>query len=144
AMSQAAENARARNGSKPFPGLATIAPDEMPDFYSGGFGFGSRDLGPGDLIAAVENMMPGGMHQRQYYLGIDFVRKGTRLPKLQIWQEQLLEAYPHLETLSLPPAADVNLLPAGAISMRMHSVGGWGAITTGKNIVTTAFELAGM
>jgi len=70
-------------------------------------------------------MLPGGLHQRQYYLGIDFIRKGVKLPKLQIWQEQLLEAYPHLETLSLPSAGDFNLLPKGAVSLRMHSIGGW-------------------
>ena len=144
AMSQAVENGRANGAGKPFPKLAAVKATEMPDFYSGGFGFGSRDLQPGDLIAAVENMLPGGRHQRQFYLGIDFIRRGTRLPKLQIWQEQLLEAYPHLETLALAPAAEVNLLPKGAVAMRMHSVGGWGAITTGKNLVMTAFELAGL
>ena len=36
--------------------------------------------------------------------------------------------------LSLPPAAEVNLLPPAAISLRMHSIGGWGMITTGKNL----------
>jgi pyruvate-ferredoxin/flavodoxin oxidoreductase len=33
-------------------------------------------------------------------------------------------------------------MPDGAISLRIHSVGGWGAITMGKNVVLTAFELA--
>ena len=68
----------------------------MPDFYSGCFGLGSRDLQPADLIAAVENMLEGKARRRQFYLGIDFIRRDTRLPKLQIWQEQLLEAYPHV------------------------------------------------
>lgn len=155
ALSQAVENGRARaraNGNGkgrihvplPFPRLPAILPDEVPDFYSAGFGFGSRDLQPGDLIAAVENMLDGGRRQRQYYLGIDFIRKGTKLPKLQIWQEKLLDAYPHLETLALAPAPAVNLLPEGSIALRIHSVGGWGAITMGKNVVMTAFELAGL
>jgi pyruvate-ferredoxin/flavodoxin oxidoreductase len=86
----------------------------VPDFYSGGFGFGSRDLQPGDLIAAVENMLEGG-GRRQYYLGIDFIRKGTKLPKLQIWQEQLLEAYPHLDA-GAGAGEGVNLLPPRAAS----------------------------
>jgi pyruvate-ferredoxin/flavodoxin oxidoreductase len=34
-------------------------------------------------------------------------------------------------------------LPKGAITVRMHSVGGWGAITTGKNLAVTLFELLG-
>jgi pyruvate-ferredoxin/flavodoxin oxidoreductase len=128
----------------PFPKLAAVDPDGMPDFYSAGFGFGSRDLQPGDIIAAFNNMLPGGRQKRQFYLGIDFIRKGTRLPKLQIWQEQLLEAYPDLAEASLESAGDFNLLPEGATSLRIHSVGGWGAITMGKNVTMTAFELFGM
>ncbi|MBI4741351.1 MAG: 2-oxoacid:acceptor oxidoreductase family protein, partial [Betaproteobacteria bacterium] len=31
----------------------------------------------------------------------------------------------------------------GAITVRMHSIGGWGAITTGKNLAVTLFELLG-
>ncbi|HUE95292.1 MAG TPA: 2-oxoacid:acceptor oxidoreductase family protein, partial [Longimicrobiaceae bacterium] len=118
--------------------------DEIPDFYSAGFGFGSRDLQPGDLIAAVENMLDTGRKQRQFYLGIDFIRKGTKLPKLQIWQERLLESYPHLATLALEPTSVDSLLPETSIAIRIHSVGGWGAITMGKNLVMTAFELAGL
>ncbi|HEY0810096.1 MAG TPA: 2-oxoacid:acceptor oxidoreductase family protein, partial [Longimicrobiales bacterium] len=58
-------------------------------------------------------------------------------------QEKLLDKYPRLDELALPSAGDVNLAPQGAIALRMHSIGGWGAITTGKNLVMTAFELAG-
>jgi pyruvate-ferredoxin/flavodoxin oxidoreductase len=89
-------------------------------------------------------MLPEGRKQRQFYLGIDFIRKGTKLPKLQIWQEQLLDAYPNLGELALESAGNFNLLPKGATSLRIHSVGGWGAITMGKNVTMTAFELFGM
>jgi pyruvate-ferredoxin/flavodoxin oxidoreductase len=145
AMSQGVENSRAPRGEPlPFPSLAVVAPDDVPAFYSGCFGLGSRDLQPGDIVAAVENMLPRGAHRRQFYLGIDFIRQGTRLPKLQVWQEQLVEAYPHLATLSLPSAGNLNLMPEGSISIRIHSVGGWGAITMGKNLSMTAFELFGL
>ncbi len=144
AMTKGLENFRAGNGSLPYPGIVPVRPDEIPDFYSGGFGFGSRDLQPGDLVAAVDNMLENGRRQRYYYLGFEFVDKKTRAPKLQIWQEQLLESYPHLETLSLESAGNLNLMPEGAVSLRFHSVGGWGAITTGKNICLTVFELLGM
>ncbi len=143
AMSKAAENSRG-NGSAPFPGLAACGPSEVPAFYAGCFGLGSRDLQPHDLIAAVENMLPGGANRRQFYLGIDFIRQGTRLPKLEIWQQELLETYPKLVELSLPPADGVNLLPKGSTAIRIHSVGGWGAITMGKNVAMTASELLGM
>ncbi|HWJ21925.1 MAG TPA: 2-oxoacid:acceptor oxidoreductase family protein, partial [Gemmatimonadaceae bacterium] len=128
----------------PFPKLATLAAEQVPDFYSGCFGLGSRDLQPGDIVAAVENMLPGGKARRQFYLGIDFVRPGTKLPKIQIWQEKLLESYPRLAELALPTAGDLDLMPKGAVSLRIHSVGGWGAITMGKNLSLTVFELLGM
>jgi len=143
AMAQGMENSRSRNGT-PYPGLASVSPDQMPAFYSAGFGFGSRDLQPADLLAAVENMLPTGGGRRQYYLGIEFIHRDTRAPKLQIWQEQLLEAYPDLGELALVPAEHVNLLPKDSISLRIHSIGGWGAITMGKNIALTAFELLGL
>ncbi|HEX8848931.1 MAG TPA: 2-oxoacid:acceptor oxidoreductase family protein [Gemmatimonadaceae bacterium] len=128
----------------PFPKLATLSAAEVPDFYSGCFGLGSRDLQPGDIVAAVENMLPSGRKRRQFYLGIDFIRPDTRLPKLQIWQEQLLESYPHLGDLALRSAGDLDLMPRGSVSVRIHSVGGWGAITMGKNLSMTVSELFGM
>jgi pyruvate-ferredoxin/flavodoxin oxidoreductase len=143
AMAQGMENWRAKDGT-PYEGLHLVSPQDMPDFYSAGFGFGSRDLQPADLLAAVENMLPGGAGRRQYYLGIDFIHRGTRAPKLQIWQEELLEAYPRIGDLALSPLDDVNLLPEDSISLRIHSIGGWGAITMGKNIALTAFELLGL
>lgn len=144
AMAQAVENGRVSHEEPPYAGLPSISADEVPDFYAAGFGFGSRDLQPGDVVAAVENMLEGGAKRRRYYLGLEFVRKGTKLPKLQLWQEQLLEAYPKIGNLALPTAGDLDLNPEGSIALRIHSVGGWGAITTGKNLVMTAFELAGM
>jgi pyruvate-ferredoxin/flavodoxin oxidoreductase len=142
AMSKAQENGRA-GGEGPYPGVVSCRPDEIPDFHSGCFGLGSRDLQPADLVAAVENMLAGGGRRRQFYLGIDFVRTDTRFPKLQIWQEELLRYYPQVAELSLKPGKPLNLLPQGAISIRIHSVGGWGAITTGKNVAQTAADLCG-
>ena len=145
AMSQGVENGRARStGAPAHAGVASLTPDQVPDFYSGCFGLGSRDLQPGDIIAAVDNMLPRGTRRRQFYLGIDFIRLDTRLPKLQIWQEQMLDSYPALGELSLRSAGEVDLLPEGATAVRIHSVGGWGAITMGKNLAMTAFELFGM
>ncbi|HZJ02029.1 MAG TPA: hypothetical protein VFD22_15320, partial [Gemmatimonadaceae bacterium] len=130
-------------GPLPYAALPSLSAIEIPDFYSGCFGLGSRDLQPGDIVAAVDNMLPSGAHRRQFYLGIDFIRRDTKLPKLQIWQQELLDSYPHLSDLALPTAGDLNLLPKGSVSVRIHSVGGWGAITMGKNLTLTVFELLG-
>ena len=161
AMNQGMENFRALGGGNgrkatklpvtggngaglPYPGVTPMSGDDVPDFYSAGFGFGSRDLQPGDLVAAVNNMLPDGARRRQYYLSIEFIRKGTRLPKLQIWQEKLQDAYPDIGEWALESVGDLNLLPSDTISLRIHSVGGWGAITTGKNIGLSGFELFGL
>ena len=142
AVGKALENGRVDESAPvPYPGIPRFEPFDVPDFYSGCFGLGSRDLQPGDIVAAVENMLPGGAQRRQFYLGIDFVRPGTKLPKLQIWQEKLIDAYPGLRELSLPSAGELNLLPAGSVAVRIHSVGGWGAITMGKNLASTVFDL---
>ena len=147
AMAQATENGRAENdhsATLPYPGLAALLPDQVPNFYSACFGLGSRDLQPGDLIAAVDNMLEGGRKQRQFYLGFDFIQKDTRLPKMQIWQEKILADYPHVADLALPSAGDLNLFPKDSVELRIHSVGGWGAITMGKNLAMTAAQLLGM
>ena len=145
AMSKAVENGRVTPGSPlPYAGIHPIRGEQVPDFFTACFGLGSRDLQPGDIVAAVDNMLPGNARSRQFYLGVDFVREGTRLPKLQIWQEKLVESYPRLPELAVHSAGDVNLLPQGSTALRIHSVGGWGAITMGKNLAMTAFELLGM
>ncbi|HEX8725282.1 MAG TPA: 2-oxoacid:acceptor oxidoreductase family protein [Gemmatimonadaceae bacterium] len=144
AMAKAVENGRAHTPAAQHAGIPALRADQVPDFYSGCFGLGSRDLQPGDLVAAVDNMLPGGSQRRQFYLGVEFVHEGTRIPKLQIWQEQLIDSYPHLKELSLAPAEVPNLLPSGSTAVRIHSVGGWGAITMGKNLAMTAFELFGL
>jgi pyruvate-ferredoxin/flavodoxin oxidoreductase len=110
AVGKALENGRARSDA-PHPGVALYRPEDVPEFYSGCFGLGSRDLQPGDLVAAVENMLPDGRQRRQFYLGIDFIRPDTQLPKLEIWQDQILEHYPHVAELALHTTTDLNLLP---------------------------------
>ena len=144
AMGQAVENQRGGNGSLPYPDLAVCSPSLVPDFYSGCFGLGSRDLQAGDLIAAVENMLPGRRQRRQFYLGIEFVRPGAAVGAIRDEAQPLLELYPHLAELALRPAENVDLLPDGSIAVRIHSVGGWGAITMGKNLTHTLFDLLGL
>ncbi len=88
----------------------------IPKIYHGAAGLGSRDVRPGDLIAAVDNMIEGG---RDFFcLGI------------------------HHE-LALPRKEDPDLRPPGGFSMRGHSVGGFGSVTTNKVIATIAGEVFG-
>jgi len=116
---------------------------DMPTLYSGCYGLGSRDLQPEGLIAAIENMLPGATRRKFFYLSVDFVRDESSNPKQEIRQQELQAAYPDIKGLALRGSENPNLLPKGAIAVRMHSIGGWGAVTTGKNLAMTLFELLG-
>jgi pyruvate-ferredoxin/flavodoxin oxidoreductase len=146
ALSKALENGKATlaKTALPYPEYAVYTSiNDMPAFYSASFGMGSRDTQPGHLIAAVENMMPQGKKLPFYYLGIEFVRDVPFNPHEEIYQQTILEGYPHLKNLTLPSSSNENLMSDDSTSLRMHSVGGWGAITTGKNLAMTLFELLG-
>ncbi|WP_205727971.1 2-oxoacid:acceptor oxidoreductase family protein [Flammeovirga pectinis] len=133
----------ASNKNKPYPTLASYKPNEFPALYSGSFGMGSRDLQPEGIIGAVENMLPEGKQKKQFYLSIDFVREHAFTPKQRQYQESIKDAYPNIQDLSVRGSENPNLMPKGAITVRFHSVGGWGAITTGKNLAMTLFDLLG-
>lgn len=83
----------------------------IPHIYHGAAGLGSRDVRPGDIIAIFDNMMNDG--QEFFCVGID-------------------------HALALKMAEDPDLRPHGGYSMRGHSVGGFGSVTTNKVIATIA------
>jgi pyruvate-ferredoxin/flavodoxin oxidoreductase len=98
------------------PGYPPIS--RMPKFSGGSAGLGSRDVRAGDFIAVVENMRSA--QPRQYYsVGIKH------------------------ET-ALPVTLDPDVRMPGSFSMRGHSVGGFGSVTTNKVIATIAGEVFGM
>src|SRR5206468_5696904 len=84
--------------------------------YSASAGLGSRDVRPGDIIASFENMIHDG--PEYFCIGID-------------------------HPLALQPAEDPDLRPHGGFSMRGHSVGGFGSVTTNKVIATIAGDVFG-
>src|SRR5262245_14809631 len=88
----------------------------IPRIYHGAAGLGSRDVRPGDIIAAFHNMT----HDGQDFLcvGID-------------------------HALALKKPEDPDLRPKGGFSMRGHSVGGFGSVTTNKVIATIAGNVFG-
>lgn len=86
----------------------------IPAIYSGVAGLGSRDVRPGDLVAAVANMLRRG--PRVFVLGV-------RHP------------------LALPREEDPDVRPPRAFSMRGHSVGGFGSVATNRIIATVLGDL---
>ncbi|HEV3115646.1 MAG TPA: 2-oxoacid:acceptor oxidoreductase family protein, partial [Gemmataceae bacterium] len=91
--------------------------DRVPRMHGAAAGLGSRDVRPGDIIAAFQNMAkPRG--QDFFCVGID-------------------------HPLALKAPEDPDLRPTGGFSMRGHSVGGFGSVTTNKIIATIAGNVFG-
>lgn len=99
------------------PGFPPI--DRMPIIYSGSAGLGGRDIRPGDLAAAIDNMRRDDGGSRYFVLGIK-------------------------HDMALVPSEDPDVRPAGTFSMRGHSVGGFGSVTTNKVIATIVGDLFGL
>src|SRR5437773_486731 len=91
--------------------------EKVPRIYQGAAGLGSRDVRPGDLFAVVDNMIEDG--QDFFCVGID-------------------------HALALKVKEDPDLREPGSFSMRGHSVGGFGSVTTNKVIATIAGDVFGM
>ena len=92
-----------------------------------------------DLTAVI---YVSGILINEKFLSIDFARDPLN-PKDEVHQQDLQEKYPQIRAMGIRGSENPNLLPKGAITVRMHSVGGWGAITTGKNLAMTLYELLG-
>jgi len=90
--------------------------DSIPRIYHGAAGLGSRDVRPGDIMAAFDNMIEDG--QDFFTVGID-------------------------HALNLTVKEDPDLRPPAAFSMRGHSVGGFGSVTTNKVIATIGGQVFG-
>jgi len=136
------------NGKDPkhpaYPELATYKSlNDAPALYSGSFGMGSRDLQPEGIVGAVENMLDNGAKKKLFYLSIDFLRDEAITPKQEMYQQTIQEAYPDVKELAVRGSENPNLMPKDSITVRFHSIGGWGAITTGKNLAMTLFDLLG-
>jgi pyruvate-ferredoxin/flavodoxin oxidoreductase len=90
----------------------------VPRILSVSAGLGSRDVAAGDLVAVFDKLADhGDLDGRHYVVGI-------RHP------------------LALP-ATPLDLRPRGAYSLRGHSIGGFGSVTTNKLVATLAGELFG-
>jgi pyruvate-ferredoxin/flavodoxin oxidoreductase len=88
-----------------------------PTVHSGAYGLGSRDVTSADIIA-VYDLLASDEKSRYFTLGID-----------------------HPTVLERTQTVDGR--PEGAFSMRGHSVGGFGSVTTNKVIATISADLFG-
>jgi pyruvate-ferredoxin/flavodoxin oxidoreductase len=100
------------------PGLPAISLAQMPRLFSGIYGLGSRDFRPEHIFGAYEFATEARARKdgKRAVDGTSFFVLGVDHPYSVISEER------------------PSLLPDGAIAVRFHSIGGWGAITTGKNL----------
>jgi pyruvate-ferredoxin/flavodoxin oxidoreductase len=99
-------------------GLPATSLAEVPMIYGGSYGLGSRDFRPEHIIGAFEFATAGRARTdgKTAADGISFFVLGIDHPYAVLGDET------------------PSLLPEGAVAVRFHSIGGWGAITTGKNL----------
>jgi pyruvate-ferredoxin/flavodoxin oxidoreductase len=98
------------------PGYPDLS--HMPRFLGGSAGLGSRDVRAGDFISVVENMRS---ESPRFYFTLGIKHE-----------------------LALPVPVDPDVRSPGSFSMRGHSVGGYGSVTTNKVIATIGGEVFGM
>jgi pyruvate-ferredoxin/flavodoxin oxidoreductase len=91
----------------------------VPRVVSASAGLGSRDIAAGDLAALFEWLAdPDEVRRRRYAV------LGIRHPLALEWQP-------------------IDVRPTGAFSLRGHSIGGFGSVTTNKLVATLVGELFG-
>ena len=106
------------NGQPAAAGFPEVAPDRMPRLFNGIYGLGSRDFRPEHVIGAYEYVTSG--------------RARTDGRTAADGESFMVLGVPHPYEVRADETP--SLLPEGAIAVRFHSIGGWGAITTGKNL----------
>jgi pyruvate-ferredoxin/flavodoxin oxidoreductase len=108
--------------------LPSVSPAQMPRLFRGAYGIGSRDFRPEHILGAYEyatgrtrrsDGQGAGEGETYFVLGVD---------------------HPYSVISKDTP----SLLPEKAIAVRFHSIGGWGMITTGKNLGSIIGDLGSL
>jgi pyruvate-ferredoxin/flavodoxin oxidoreductase len=99
-------------------GLPTLSLSDVPRIFAGTYGLGSRDFRPEHIIGAYD------------FATANLARKDGKTAADGVSFFVLGIDHPY----SVVGHETPSLLPEGAVAVRFHSIGGWGAITTGKNL----------
>jgi len=116
--------------------------DALPRLTTAIFGLGGHDLQPRHVIAAFQHMADG-KTAPLIYLGSQFFDQDPS-PEMVAIQSRLRAAYPETEYMALETEPNPMLLPASAMRIRFHSVGGYGTIATGKLLTDILAGVLGM
>ncbi len=113
ALSKANETHRHGSGTVP-----ALSPEDTPRLFNGSYGIGSRDFRPEHTLGAYE-----------FAIGQTARKDGRTAADGETYFTVGID-HPYSVISKDRP----SLLPPGAIAVRFHSIGGWGMITTGKNM----------
>lgn len=128
-VTQSLFKARANAERPQHDGIPALA--ATPTLTTAIFGLGGHDVQPRHLIAAFKHMSDG-KNTPLIYLGSQFFGKDSA-PTLAALEDRLRAAYPETEAMALETEDNPDgLLPASALRIRFHSVGGYGTVASGK------------
>ena len=114
ALGKAVEGSLTSAG-EPLPALAA---GDVPRIISGSYGLGSRDFRPEGVLGAYE-----------FATGSATRKDGRKASEGTSYFTLGIDHDYEVQSEETP-----SLLPEGSIAVRFHSIGGWGMITTGKNL----------
>ncbi len=114
----ALSKAIANRAGNQYEGIPALPEPELPRIFSGVYGLGSRDFRPEGILGAWEFATGRGARQdgKTAADGSSFFYVGINHP-YNVGSEET-----------------PSLLPDNTVAVRLHSIGGWGMITTGKNL----------
>ncbi len=146
ALFKARENADGGAASHPpHPGIPAL--DAVPRLTTAIFGLGGHDVQPRHIVAAFRAMAAptsgAGAVAPLIYLGSQFFAKDPS-PEVAEIQDRLRAAYPETVVMALETEPNPALLPASALRIRFHSVGGYGTVATGKLLTDILAGVLGM
>ena len=129
-------------GDRPgsYPGMPCLT--STPQLVTAIFGLGGHEVQPRHLIAAFQNMVDG-VRSPLVYIGSQFFDPNAT-GEVAALQAKLRAAYPETELMALTTQPNPPLLPAGAMRIRFHSVGGYGTIATGKLLTDLLSGMLGL
>src|SRR3989338_1285926 len=99
--------------------FVTEAPRSRPKIFSGAYGLGGRNFSPNDVISVFQMLQAKKPKSHFFTLGIS-------------------------HPTALPLASETDIRTQNTFSMRGHSIGGYGSITTNKILATLLSDVFGL
>lgn len=142
-ISKCLENGRSSKGSLAYPDYARYQRlEDAPAIYTGSFGLGGQPVEASELLAAIENMLPGGQQKKFFYTDIRFIKTQCISPKQEIHQQQLELAYPGVRELSIEGQTSTPIdFTNKSLCIHVHGLGGFPLAEMTRNLTES---LAGL